>query len=154
MSNRTLESYFIDWEGEAFGFGYGSGEPHIIPALRHFFEMVPPPSDDRPYSNGGPWDYVMLEKELTPIVAWLLINVLGKTNVIEYGSSPRGAWLTQKGYRLQAFVLSKTADELIDLATVFDQEQPHCGPRCCNCGPNGYEEGKLCPNPFYHDKIA
>ncbi len=147
---RTLGSYFIDWESHAFGFGYGSGEPHILPALHRFFELVPAPSDDRPHSNGGPWDYMLLEKELTPTVAWLLINVLGKTDIIEYGTSPRGAWLTANGYRLRDFVLSKTPDELVALATEFNQDQPHCWPAGCNCGPDGWENGRVCPNPFYH----
>lgn len=145
---RALESYFVDWEGEVFGFGYGSGEPYIMPALRAFFDMCPPPNADH-----RAYDYEKLETALTPTVAWLLINAMGKADVIEYGTSPRYAWLTPKGYRLRDFVLSKTADELIALVTEFDQDQPHCGPRCCNCGPTGYVEGKLCPNPFYHDKV-
>ncbi len=142
---RTLESYFVDWESEVFGFGYGTGEPHTIPALRTFFVLCPPPdADHRGY------DYQALEHALTPTVAWLLINALGKADIIEYGTSPRYAWLTEKGYRLREFMLSKTPDELVALVCEFDQEQPHCGPRNCNCGPNGYREGP-CPNPFYHD---
>jgi hypothetical protein len=147
MVERTLESYFVDWEGEVFGFGYGSGEPHTVPALRTFFVCVPPDdAKDRCY------DYQLLENALTPTVAWLLMSALGKADIIEYGSSPRFGWLTPKGYRLRDFMLGKTPDELVALVTAFDQDQPHCGPRCCNCGPSGYEEGKDCPNPFYHDR--
>lgn len=31
---RTLESYFADWESSAFGLGYGTGEPHTLAALK------------------------------------------------------------------------------------------------------------------------
>ncbi len=144
MTERTLESYFVDWESHVFGFGYGTGEPHVLPALHAFFALCPPPDAD---SRG--YDYRALEAALTPAVAWLLINALGHADVIEYGSSPRFAWLTEKGYRLRAFVLGKTPDELVALACEFDQEQPHCAPSYCNCGPTGYEEGKKCRNPFY-----
>lgn len=146
MSERTLESYFTDWESCYFGFGYGSGEPHILPALRTFFVLCPPPD-----AQHRGYDYKVLEHALTPTVAWLLINALGQADVIEYGSSPRYAWLTNKGYRLREFVLSKTAEELIELAGAFDQEQPSCQPDTCNCGPNGYEAGKRCLNPFYQE---
>lgn len=143
---RTLESYFIDWEAEAFGFGYGSGEPHTIPALRTFFVLCPPPESDR---RG--YDYQVLEHALTPAVAWLLISALGKADVIEYGTSPRYAWLTPKGYRLREFMLGKTPDELVELVCSADQEHPFCSRHYCNCGPNGYEKGKTCPSPFFHD---
>lgn len=143
---RTLESYFIDWEGETFGYGYGSGEPHIIPALRTFFELCPPlDAKQRAY------DYFALESALTPTVAWLLINILGRAKVIEYGSSPRHAWLTDRGYHLRAFVLSKTADELVTLATEYDLVAKFCCSEThCNCSsPMGYVEGAICPNPFF-----
>ncbi len=36
---KSLEAYFSDWEGHVFGYGYGSGEPHVVPALRRFVEQ-------------------------------------------------------------------------------------------------------------------
>lgn len=143
---RSLESYFIDWESEVFGFGYGTGEPHVLAALHKFFSLCPPPEvRDRNY------DYLKLEAALTPTVAWLLINAMGKADVIEYGTSPRFGWLTPKGYRVREFVLSKTPDVLCDLVCSATQEHFFCGPWTCNCGPYGYEPDKACPNPFFHD---
>jgi len=146
---RTLESYFQDWEAKTFGFGYGTGEPHIIEALRMFFTLCPTRE-----AGCRTYDYKALEHALTPTVAWLLINVLGHADVIEYGTSPRYAWLTPKGYRLREFVLSKTSDELVNIVCNHREEEFFgCGPQSCNCGPEGYEAGKLCPNPFFRDTL-
>ena len=75
---KTLEQYFSDWEGDTFGFGYGSGEEHILPALRTFFEAFK--EDKRSY------DYRDLEEACGPATAWLLINALCRVRCIEYGS--------------------------------------------------------------------
>lgn len=149
--DRTLESYFIDWEAETFGLGYGSGEPYVLSALRTFFGLCP--VDEK--GNSQAYDYLALESGLTPTVAWLLINALGKhpVSVLEYATSPRGAWLTPQGLRVRNFVLSKTADELVEIVSSATQDNFFCRPRSCNCGPNGYVAGKLCPNPFFHNKL-
>lgn len=141
---RDLSSYFVDWESHVFGFGYGSGEPHTVSALRAFFVLCPP--DD---ASSRTYDFQVIEHALTPTVAWLLISALGHADIIEYGSSPRYGWLTPNGYRLRDFMLSKTPDELVALTTEADQEQPQCGPDVCNCRPDGYEAGRKCPNPFW-----
>ena len=142
---KTLDDYWIDWESTAFGFGYGTGEPHVIPALRRFLELC----------NEGPpghsYDHRVLERELSPSVAWLLINVLGRRDIITYGTSPRFAWLTRKGERLREYMLSKTADELVALTTSYGEDHAICYPDACNCGPNGYDAQAVCPNPFWRD---
>lgn len=148
MSNeRSLESYFADWESHVFGFGYGSGEPFTVPALRTFFVLCPPEDAQK-----RTYDYQVMENALTPTVAWLLMSAMGHADIIEYGSSPRYGWLTPNGYRLRDFVLSKTPDELVALATEFDQDQPHCAPDNCNCGPHGYDAARKCPNPFWRER--
>lgn len=136
---KTLEDYFADWEGATFGFGYGSGEQHTIPALLAFLALCP---------ETGNYNYEAMEKELGPTVAWLFINILCRADMIEYGTSPRFGWLTETGRRLRAFVLSKTADELISLTVRGDDYDP-CLPGACNCGPLGYEKGRVCQNPFW-----
>lgn len=137
---KSEEDSFRDWEGHVFGFGYGTGESHTIPALRKFLTLCEP---HRPY------DYEQLERELTPPVAWLLANALCHADILGYGTSPREAWLTEKGARLKAFMLSRTNDDLIMLACDYDADYPHCYPDACNCGPNGYERGRVCLNPFW-----
>ena len=143
---KTLDESWIDWEGHFFGFGYGTGEAHTIPAIKRFFELCP--ETDRDGSSA--YDYRVLEAGLGPVVAWLLINRFAGhgVDVLEYGVSPRFAWLTDRGKRLKAYLASKTADELIEL-THHDQDYSPCYPDACNCGPNGYEKERVCDNPFW-----
>lgn len=143
---KTLDENFTDWENEAFGFGYGTGEAHTTLALKTFFASIPPDGGDSRL-----YDYRNLEAALTPAVAWLLLNVMGHQDIIEYGSSPRFGWLTPQGYALKAFVDSKTADELYDL-TVRDENYSGCSRDACNCRPRGYQAGVKCVNPFWWNK--
>lgn len=146
-TERTLESYFADWETDVFGIGYGSGEPHTLAALKIFFATVGQgEAADRQHC----YNYERLEVALTPTVAWLLINTLVKANVIEYGTSPRFAWLTEPGKKLKAFLATKSVDELVDICCAGSDENYYCGPSHCNCGPQGFEEGRVCANPFFY----
>jgi hypothetical protein len=140
---KTLESHFVDWHSDIFGYGYGTGEEHTVPALKKFFAAFG--DEDRPNS----YDYRKLEAAVGPVVAWLLINVLCKVGVIEYGSSPRFAWLTPQGQKVKAFIDVTSADALVELTTSWDENYIHCYPDACNCGPSGYEEGRKCDNPFW-----
>lgn len=146
---KPIEQQFADWEGHVFGFGYGTGEQHTLPALKTFFETVGR-DDDQPNS----YDYGKLETACGPAVAWLLINVLCRhgVDIIEYGTSPRFGWLTPEGERLKAFVGSKTVEELYEICAGRPDDYVPCYPDACNCGPNGYEEGRVCVNPFWVSK--
>ena len=149
IPQKSIEDSFRDWESYAFGFGYGSGEEHVIPALKHFLLLC---NEGTP---GNSYDYKKLEEALTPTVAWLLINILAnhKIDMIEYGTSPRYAWLTEKGVRLKEFMRSHTEEQLIEMATDRTEDSNVCYPDACNCGPSGYVEGRKCPNPFWDDKV-
>lgn len=144
---RTIESYFADWESEVFGRGYGKGEPHTLAALKTFFATV---GSGEPADRQNCYNFQALEAALSPTVAWLLINTLCQANVIEYGTSPRFAWLTNPGEKLKEFLATKTVDELVYICCAECGDNPGCGPRHCNCGPDGYEEGRACPNPFFY----
>lgn len=137
---KPIEESFIDWEAWAFGFGYGTGEPVIIPALREFLRHCPSPR--------GAYDHRDLEARLGPVVTWLLINRLARIDILEYGTSPRHAWLTRQGQALKAFFAVQTDEQLLALTSHSEDYIP-CAPHCCNCGPEGYEKGKWCPNPFW-----
>lgn len=139
---KSLDDCWSDWEAHVFGMGYGTGEAHTIPAIKSLFGAVG--REDLPHA----YDYKVLERECGATVAWLLINTLINADIIEYGSSPRYGWLTEAGRRLKAFIDGKTTDELIEL-TCRDENYVHCYPTACNCGPNGYEEGRKCGNPFW-----
>lgn len=137
---KTLDQHFQSWEGHAFGFGYGSGEPHIIPALKHLLALCP---------ETGAYDYQVLESALGGPVAWLLLNRLHQLDVFEYGTSPRYAWLTQRGLYLKRFMDTKTADDLVELVACRSENDVICYPNACNCGPDGYDAKRICPNPFW-----
>lgn len=135
---KTIEENFRDWEADLFGFGYGSGEEHTVPAVKRFLELCP---------DEGAYDYRDLERELTPTVAWLLINSLAHANILEYGTSPRHAWLTPQGKALQALVTGKSAEDLIALTAEAGTDYIHCMRNTCNCRPAGY--GVKCINQFW-----
>lgn len=143
---KTIEQSFIDWESNTFGFGYGTGEEPILTALKGFMDTIPA---DLALPNG--YDYHKIEAAIGSASTWFLINILAnhKVDMIDYGSSPRFAWLTYKGMRLKAFIDSKTVQELVDLCTEFDPEYINCYPDACNCGPNGYQKDRKCNNPFW-----
>lgn len=137
--SKTLDESFRDWEGSVFGYGYGSGEEHVLGALKAFMAAIP----DRAY------DSRVLEAAVTAPVAWLLINALCHADIIEYGTSPRGGWLTEKGKALQGYVSRHSTEELAEIVCNHDEDYTHCYPTACNCGPHGYEEGRACSNPFW-----
>ena len=79
---------FAEWEDSTFGYGYGTGEAAIIDGIRHFFTLL---------EDGRKYNFEVLEKEIGAFAAWLLINAFCKSNIVEYGTSPRFGWLTGKG---------------------------------------------------------
>lgn len=134
---KTIDQHFIDWESHVFGYGYGTGEPHIIPALKKFFDAVP---------ADGSYDYQVLEFVCGPVVAWLLLNTLQHAALFDYGTSPRFAWPTKEGRALRDYLASKTVEELLEALT-YDEDYVLCYPDCCNC-----EEP--CHNPFWRETPA
>jgi hypothetical protein len=142
---KTIEQHFADWESNALGFGYGTGEPHVMQALQSFMRCL------KRHDDEGPWSYwyTDLESVLTPTVAWLLINFLGHEDMIEYGTSPRGAWLTKHGEALRQFLCTRPLDAIL-AATDQEDEYVHCCPEHCNCG-----DGDCRPhNPFWPNALA
>lgn len=138
---KTVDDNFSDWENTVFGMGYGTGEEYTVPALKQFLAACP---------DEGTYDHEKLSDALGPVVAWLLINILVKADIIEYGSSPRFGWLTKQGQTLRAYVKTKTAAELVALSC-RDSDYVICYPDACNCGPDGYEPGRECANEFWRD---
>lgn len=52
---------------------------------------------------------------------------------------------------LRRFMLSRDEGELIAIACEAGET---CYPDACNCGPNGYEKGRVCVNPFWQAEAA
>jgi hypothetical protein len=137
---KTIEENFIDWESNVFGYGYGTGEMYTIPATKDFFGLCP---------FEGTIDYKTLENHLTPTTAWLLINIFCKADLIEYGTSLRYSWLTNRGKELKKFLENKKIEEIYELFDNLDNYYIHCSPNYCNCSDEGYKEGLVCDNPFW-----
>jgi hypothetical protein len=140
---KAIEDSFIDWESTTFGLGYGTGERPVLGALKELLAAFGNDVSPRSY------DYQKLEAAVTPAVAWLLINRLCQVDILEYGTSPRFGWLTKEGEALKAFVDSKSIDELVELICNVTTDNNICYPDACNCGPSGYEAGRVCENPFW-----
>lgn len=139
---KTTEENFRDWHNDVFGCCYGSGEKHIVPALRAFLNLC------RRGDCGRSYDFTEIEESVTPPAGWLLINVLCKADIIEYGTSPRYAWLTDAGVRLRDFMLSLQTERLIEVVTEYSNDYIHCYVDACNCFEN-HQEGRSCQNPFW-----
>jgi len=137
---KTLEQQFRDWEGNLFGFGYGTGEMPVLTSLRTFLEAMP---------DSGSYDYKVLEKAAGETVSWLLINVLARADHIEYGTSPRYGWLTESGKALREFITARTPEQLYEIATGrpddFSGADIPCYPEHCNCDDGDCRPG----NPFW-----
>jgi hypothetical protein len=136
---KSLDQHFIDWEANTFGFGYGSGENHVLGALKSFMAAI---------RADGSYDYSDIEKAVTPTVAWLLINTLAHDRKLDYGTSPRFGWLSESGKALAQFVATRSVDDLYDLACNHDQEYIHCYPEHCNCEGGDCRPG----NPFWEKR--
>lgn len=130
---------FTDWHADVFGYGYGSGEEHWLPALHRFFAELVGRDEHRRTS----YDHSDLERAFGPLAAWLLINALCMAEVLEYGSSPRYGWLTKRGELLRAYVAAHTVESLGQVVMVSSNGAP-CLPDYCNC--DGVPES--C-NPLY-----
>lgn len=126
--SKTVEQFFADWEGDTFGFGYGSGEPHILAALRMFLTHC--------VENINQYDFRKLEDAMTPAAAWLMINALCHADMIEYGSSPRFGWLTPQGRALREF-LSARDDGAVFAALRRSENDEICYKHHCNCETEG-----------------
>lgn len=124
---KTPDQYFIDWEADTFGYGYGTGEEHTLGALKAFMAAIP-------QADPMVYDYQVLEKAVAPAVAWLLINILISDNKIDYGSSPRYGWLSEAGKSLALYIADKSVQQLYDII-VGDRRNGYipCCPEFCNC---------------------
>lgn len=129
---------FIDFFSEHFGYGYGDGEQYILPALKGFLGTCP---------IDGTYDYTEIERAIGKAETWFLMNTLCEEDILEYGSSPRFGWLSDKGKMLKNYLSTKD-DELYELVMV-DGDYISCTSKYCNCGENGFEEGRKCDNPLF-----
>lgn len=139
MSKKSLEDYFADWECEFFGFGYGTGEPHTIKAVKQFLMLCP---------DNGTYNHKHIEKMIGVEVAWLVLNTLCGADIIEYGTSPRFGWLTASGKRLKAFMHDHSIEGMVSM-TQKSEDYFYCTTEECACGAGPVDSA--CPNPFWSE---
>ena len=128
------DKHFIDWFGEVFMYGYGTGEEFYIKALKDFFDNL---EDKRSY------DYQILEEKMGKAECWFIINHLCHEDFISYGTSTRFAWIEGGGELLREYFEGKTCDELYELVMV-PETYVHCYQKWCNCEPEN-----SCKNPLF-----
>jgi hypothetical protein len=136
LATALTDKHFIDWESSVFGYGYGTGEEYTIKAMLDFLALL---------KEGRRYDHNEVEAALGPTSAWLLINILCSVGIIDYGTSPRYGFLSNKGELLRDYMSSKTVEELCEL-TSTDEDHIHCYPGVCNCNAVGAEP---CNNPLF-----
>ena len=116
---KTIDQYFYYWESHVFGYSHGTGEKYIIPELQKFMSIIPEVES---------YDYKEIEKNMSPLITWLFINILCHANIFEYGTSTRYAWLTECGKVLKNYLLNKTYPEDFP---IFDEDYTFCYPDAC-----------------------
>lgn len=137
---KKIEEQFIDWENAIFGFGYGTGEQYTIQGLKDFFDQL---ENDRNY------DYEKVEKKFGQLAGWLLINILCRADILEYGTSARFGWVTEKGAKLRDFLKTRKTGELYELVMNVADGYPMCGKNYCNCNPPESFDKKCSNNEFF-----
>lgn len=132
------DKHFKDWNAETWGYGYGTGERPILTELKRFLSIL---EGNKDYPGHYSYWYKDIENELGKPVTWFLINDLMGADILEYGTSPRGGWLTEKGKLIKEYVDTKTVDELYEVVTDWDTETCYRGR--CHC------KGVSCDNPLF-----
>jgi hypothetical protein len=145
----ATDKHFREWEREAFGYGYGTGEYYILPILHHFFLTL---------EDGHAYEAENVARELGNAEAWFLLNVLCHMNIVDYGTSPRYGWLTPMGERLRDYVLCRTPEMLYSIVMadgynhgVFDVSE-ECSLDFCNC-PDGVAGQGCLNNPLFNETV-
>lgn len=138
--SKAADDYFRDWMTQTFGWYHGSRRERLIRDLAAFLAEVP---GDRPY------EYERLVAAVGPLAAWMLIDKLYRAGVLAYNSSPRSAYLTEAGVALKHYVSSRSAGDLLEIVPKVADDYRYCTPGDCNCGPDGFDPDRVCPNPFW-----
>lgn len=130
------DKWFVQWETETFGAGYGTGEMPILSSIKVFFNLI----DDNMYNHQK------ISSVLGETVCWFIINALNKSNNIEWGTSARYGWLTSSGKLLKAYFDTKSNQELYDICMSNDGG--------CMCYGEIKDHPNCTPNPFINEKYA
>jgi len=146
---KSDDQFFIDWESMVFGYGYGTGEQYTLHTVIKFFRSL---NDD-----GRSYDYEKVERLLGKEIAWLMINIFCKNNLIDYGTSPRHGWLSSSGLALAKYIKSKSSEDLYHVVMNDDAYREmdigYCNKRTCNCYPD--QMNGICrTNPFINENAA
>lgn len=109
LKTEELAYKFHKLEGEAFGYGYGTGEKHIVPLLKEFVTLC--------MKDGGSCDSLEIEKVMGPANTWFLINALCRVDFLEYGTSPRYCWIdhSEEMRSIANFIVHCPSDELYEI---------------------------------------
>lgn len=91
---ETLQEKFREKIEDTDMLCYGDIEPHLDAYLPKFFAVE--------VKEVGFND----EHSMNTLEFWFVVSWLVKMDFLEYGTSPRGAWLTREGQEFKNYVLS------------------------------------------------
>lgn len=97
MNNEDLE-FLADILEKSHWLFYGELDVHLNDFAKKVFE--------REFQNYGFHDVKMTHEFATAY--WLFLSELVALDLAEYGTSPRGAWLTERGERFKRLVLGNS----------------------------------------------
>lgn len=121
---KSDDEVFKDWFNDTYGYGYGTGEKPILTAIMIFLGNCSS-NENHIYS------YDEIEKVIGKAATWMLISVFCKQDLVDYGTSPRFAWLTEKGKWLLNYLKGKSLQYLYSL--VMYNSFSECSSEYCNC---------------------
>ena len=99
------EKGFIEIDDAVFGFGYGDeGDGAVWGAVKEYLSHKE--SDCNIICTG------LAGEKIGGVVVWLIVNAFIHHDLLDYGTSPRVPWLTEKGIALKEFIETKTVEEL------------------------------------------
>jgi hypothetical protein len=130
---KITDKHFRDWEADTFGFGYGTGEMPILQCLQKFFSML---------EDGRMYNYENMQKEFGELSTWLLINYLCHADILEYGTSPRYGWITEKGEMIRDYLAGADIVKVYNMLMDDTEDSIRCLRSHCNCDVP-------CENPLF-----
>lgn len=107
METKTDVEFLADTLEKSHWLMYGDLDEHFDSFVRKVFQHE--------FKEYG-FEEVKMEPDFA-VAYWLFLSELVSLNLAEYGTSPRGAWLTLEGERFKKIVLSQ--EKAIETANDF-----------------------------------
>lgn len=95
-----------------FECGYGTGEQYTIPIMYKFMELLA----ERSY------DFQVMSVAFGEVTTWVLIELLARCDLIDWGTSSRFGWITERGEQLRDMMRKFTQEEMYEIVTAIPND--------------------------------